>query len=84
MDMTTGATLQSLQEAVLQRKPKITARDCNVYYGEKHALKHVDVDIPERSVTAFIGPSGCGIVSGAGKKRAGDEPPMNMRFRAGS
>jgi phosphate transport system ATP-binding protein len=60
MDMTTGATLQSLQEAVLQRKPKITARDCNVYYGEKHALKHVDVDIPERSVTAFIGPSGCG------------------------
>jgi phosphate transport system ATP-binding protein len=32
----------------------------NVYYGEKHALKGVDVDIPERSVTAFIGPSGCG------------------------
>ncbi len=60
MDMTTGATLQSLKEAALQRNPKITARDCNVYYGEKHALKHVDVDIPERSVTAFIGPSGCG------------------------
>ncbi len=39
---------------------KIIARDVNVYYGEKHALKGVDVDIPERSVTAFIGPSGCG------------------------
>src|SRR5215207_8975178 len=39
---------------------KVIARDVNVYYGEKHALKGVDVDIPERSVTAFIGPSGCG------------------------
>jgi phosphate transport system ATP-binding protein len=60
MDMTIGAPLQSLQEAAQQRSAKITARDCNVYYGEKHALKHVDVDIPERAVTAFIGPSGCG------------------------
>jgi phosphate transport system ATP-binding protein len=39
---------------------KVQARNCNVYYGEKHALKHVTVDIPERSVMAFIGPSGCG------------------------
>jgi phosphate transport system ATP-binding protein len=41
-------------------RPKVQARDVNVYYGDKHALKHVDVNIPERSVTAFIGPSGCG------------------------
>jgi phosphate transport system ATP-binding protein len=40
--------------------PKISARDVNVHYGEKHALKGVNVDIPERSVMAFIGPSGCG------------------------
>ena len=39
---------------------KIVARDVNVYYGEKHALKNVSVDIPERGVMAFIGPSGCG------------------------
>jgi len=39
---------------------KVVARDVNVYYGEKHALKNVNVDIPERSVMAFIGPSGCG------------------------
>ncbi|NWG25188.1 MAG: phosphate ABC transporter ATP-binding protein [Pseudorhodoplanes sp.] len=39
---------------------KVVARDVNVYYGEKHALKNVGIDIPERSVTAFIGPSGCG------------------------
>ena len=45
---------------VVQIKPKVVARDVNVHYGEKHALKSVSVEIPERSVTAFIGPSGCG------------------------
>ena len=40
--------------------PKVIARGVNVHYGEKHALKDVSVDIPRRSVTAFIGPSGCG------------------------
>ncbi|WP_245303783.1 phosphate ABC transporter ATP-binding protein PstB [Pseudorhodoplanes sinuspersici] len=39
---------------------KVVARNVNVYYGDKHALKDVSVDIPERSVMAFIGPSGCG------------------------
>ena len=39
---------------------KIRSRDVNVYYGEKHALKHVDLDINENEVTALIGPSGCG------------------------
>jgi len=39
---------------------KVVARDVNVYYGEKHALKNVSIDIPERAVMAFIGPSGCG------------------------
>ncbi len=42
------------------RKAKVSARRVNVYYGDKHALKDVSVDIPERSVMAFIGPSGCG------------------------
>ena len=39
---------------------KVAARNVNVHYGEKHALKDVSVDIPPRAVTAFIGPSGCG------------------------
>ena len=41
---------------------KITARNVNVYYGnrEAHAIKDVTVDIADKSVTAFIGPSGCG------------------------
>jgi phosphate transport system ATP-binding protein len=40
--------------------PKITAKNVNVHYGEKHAIKDVSVDIPARGVMAFIGPSGCG------------------------
>jgi phosphate ABC transporter, ATP-binding protein len=39
---------------------KVRARNVNVFYGEKQALKNVSVDIPARAVTAFIGPSGCG------------------------
>ena len=39
---------------------KMTARDIHVFYGEKEALKGVDIDIHEDRVTAFIGPSGCG------------------------
>jgi phosphate transport system ATP-binding protein len=43
-----------------QARAKVTARDVNVFYGEKHALKNVTIDVPENAITAFIGPSGCG------------------------
>ncbi|MEE4118728.1 MAG: ATP-binding cassette domain-containing protein, partial [Paracoccaceae bacterium] len=39
---------------------KISARNCQVFYGDTHAIKDVDVDILDKTVTAFIGPSGCG------------------------
>jgi phosphate transport system ATP-binding protein len=42
------------------KKAKVLARGVNVFYGDKHALKEVSVDIPEKGVMAFIGPSGCG------------------------
>lgn len=38
----------------------ISVRELSVYYGETRALKSVNLDIPEKSITAFIGPSGCG------------------------
>ncbi|MGL5448095.1 MAG: phosphate ABC transporter ATP-binding protein PstB [Rhabdaerophilum sp.] len=47
-------------EDVVASIPKITAKSVNVYYGEKHAIKDVTVDIPAKNVMAFIGPSGCG------------------------
>lgn len=39
---------------------KISARDVNVFYGEKQAIRDVSIDIATEHVTAFIGPSGCG------------------------
>ena len=39
---------------------KISVKDLNLYYGENHALKNVNMDIRENAITAFIGPSGCG------------------------
>ena len=41
-------------------KNKIETKNLNLYYGEKHALKDVSLNIPEHKITAFIGPSGCG------------------------
>jgi phosphate transport system ATP-binding protein len=42
------------------RQPKMRARDIDVFYGDKQALKKVSIDIHDDRVTAFIGPSGCG------------------------
>lgn len=41
-------------------KTKITVRNLDLYYGEKQALKDVNMNIKEGKVTALIGPSGCG------------------------
>ena len=46
--------------AAAQTELKMTARDVNLWYGEKQALFDVSLDIQDRSVTALIGPSGCG------------------------
>ncbi|HIR10017.1 MAG TPA: phosphate ABC transporter ATP-binding protein [Candidatus Avoscillospira stercoripullorum] len=39
---------------------KITVTDLNLYYGQFHALKDINVAFPAREITALIGPSGCG------------------------
>lgn len=39
---------------------KITIKDTELYYGDFHALKNINMDIVENEITAFIGPSGCG------------------------
>jgi phosphate transport system ATP-binding protein len=39
---------------------KITVRDLHFHYGDFHALKGIDMDVPEKQVTSIIGPSGCG------------------------
>jgi len=39
---------------------KIQIKNLNFYYGDKHALKNINLNIMENQVTALIGPSGCG------------------------
>ena len=38
----------------------ISVQDLNLWYGNHQALHYIDMEIPEKSITAFIGPSGCG------------------------
>ncbi len=38
----------------------LSVRGLNLWYGDTHALKGIDLDIARNRVTAFIGPSGCG------------------------
>ena len=44
----------------MENKVKISAQNLNLYYGENHALKNINLDLYENKITAFIGPSGCG------------------------
>lgn len=39
---------------------KIGIQDLNLYYGDFHALKSINMNIEEKEIPAFIGPSGCG------------------------
>ena len=61
---TAGAAAGRVPEVTSPAGPtgptKIAARDVSVFYGDKQALFDVSLDIPDKTVTAFIGPSGCG------------------------
>ena len=39
---------------------KISIKNLDLYYGDFHALKNINLEIPQNKITAFIGPSGCG------------------------
>jgi phosphate transport system ATP-binding protein len=41
-------------------EPVFSCRDVDVFYGDKHAIKKVNIDIGRKQVLAMIGPSGCG------------------------
>ncbi len=44
----------------MELTPHLAIRDLDVWYGERHALKSISLDIPRRQITAIVGPSGCG------------------------
>ena len=45
---------------IIVERNKLSIRDLDLYYGEKQALKKINMNIKENKVTALIGPSGCG------------------------
>ena len=44
----------------IEERTKLSVKNLDFYYGKFHALKNINLEIPENKVTAFIGPSGCG------------------------
>ncbi len=54
------ATASTAQPGPAPARPKMEARKLQIAYGEKIAVKGVDLVLPEHQVTALIGPSGCG------------------------
>ena len=47
-------------QPVMSNGYAIGARDLNIYYGDFHAVRDVNLDIERNKITAMIGPSGCG------------------------
>mgnify|MGYP001826740704 FL=1 len=45
---------------ITHNDPRMSCRDVNVWYGNKHAIIDVNLDIGKNEVIAMIGPSGCG------------------------
>lgn len=41
-------------------KSKFSVKNLDLYYGDFHALKNINLELTEKEITAFIGPSGCG------------------------
>lgn len=44
----------------MELKPHISVQNLDVFYGKDHALKDINVEIPDKQITVIIGPSGCG------------------------
>src|SRR6201994_2889679 len=55
-----GAAIGQTIGTVTVVDPVFSCRDVDVYYGAKHALKGVSLDVGKKQVLAMIGPSGCG------------------------
>jgi phosphate transport system ATP-binding protein len=55
-----GATIGQTIGAVTVADPVFSCRSVDVYYGAKHAIRNVSLDVGKKQVLAMIGPSGCG------------------------
>ncbi len=51
---------ETVGQPFIEKDPRMTCRNVNVYYGDKHAIREVSLDIGRNEVISMIGPSGCG------------------------
>lgn len=54
------SNVKVLKPVEVKKKAMFETQNFNLWYGEKQALKNIDISIHENEVTAIIGPSGCG------------------------
>ena len=55
-----AAVEKALEQKMTEVDYKMIGQDVSVYYGEKRALFDVNLNVRKNTVTALIGPSGCG------------------------
>jgi len=53
-------TTHEKENVTLNKNIVFNTKDLNLWYGDDHALKQINLPIYENEVTAIIGPSGCG------------------------
>lgn len=59
-NITTRPSMKLLQKSDLNKQVILQTENLNLWYGNKQALKNINLDIRNEEVTAIIGPSGCG------------------------
>jgi phosphate transport system ATP-binding protein len=59
-DLARGGQVTTTVGDITTPDPRMACRGVNVWYGTKHAIKDVSLDIGRNQVVAMIGPSGCG------------------------
>jgi phosphate transport system ATP-binding protein len=59
-DLAKGGSFSGTVGDITAADPRMVCREVNVWYGDKHAIKDVSLDIGKNEVVSMIGPSGCG------------------------
>jgi phosphate transport system ATP-binding protein len=59
-DLAKGGTFGGTVGDITAVDPRMVCREVDVWYGDKHAIKDVSLDIGKNEVVSMIGPSGCG------------------------
>jgi len=59
-DQIAGQEIQETVGEIRLEDPRLSCRDVSVFYGDKQALRGINLDIGRHEVLAMIGPSGCG------------------------